>query len=142
MKGSILLLFLAFLIGAWITLYAKRTRDKKRLQKDTKEILLERFKGAAMPAPHDGQKTVGTEEMSDLSQKIKGSRKRVYPYHSKEYRNSKERRKSRVPDGITFRFIDRRQSDEPYYHGPERRSGMDRRGKIWDRRKPLAFQYS
>jgi hypothetical protein len=142
MKGSILLLFLAFLIGAWITLYAKRTRDKKRLQKDTKEILLERFKGAAMPAPHDGQKTVDTEEISDLAQKIKGSRKRVYPYHQKEYRSGEERRKSRVPDGVTFKFIDRRQRNNPDYIASERRSGVDRRSKVWDRRKPLAFQYS
>jgi hypothetical protein len=142
MKDGILLLFLALLIGAWITLHAKRTKDKKRLQKDTKEILLERFKDAVMPARNDGQKAVGTEEISDLRQEIKGSRKSVYPYHQKEYRSGEERRKSRVPDGVTFEFVDRRQSDDPYYSGPERRSGMDRRGKIWDRRKPLAFQYS
>jgi hypothetical protein len=142
MKDGILLLFLALLIGAWITLYAKRTKEKKRLQKDTKEILLERFKDAVMSSRHDGQKVVGTEEISDLLQKIKGSRKRIYPYHQKEYRSGKERRKSRVPVGITFEFVDRRQRNDPYYSGPERRSGMDRRGKIWDRRKPLAFQYS
>ena len=93
-----------------------------------------------MPARHDVQKAVGTEEISDLLQKIKESRKRVYPYQ--EYRSGKERRKSRVPAGITFEFVDRRQSIDPYYIGPERRKGMDRRGKIWDRRKPLAFQYS
>ena len=142
MKDGISIIFLALLIGAWITLHAKRTKEKKKLQKDTKEILLERFKDAVMPARHDGQKAVGTEEISDLPQEIKGSRKRVNPYHQKEYRSGKERRKSRVPDGVTFEFVDRRQSNDPYYSASERRSGMDRRGKIWDRRMPLAFQYS
>jgi hypothetical protein len=142
MKDSILILILALLIGAWITFHAMRTKKKKRLQKDTKKILLERFKDAFMPARHDGLKAVVKEEISDLPQEVKGSRKMVYPYHQKEYRSGEERRKSRVPVGITFEFIDRRQSSDPYYGGPERRSGMDRRDKIWDRRKPLAFQYS
>ena len=94
MKDGISIIFLALLIGAWITLHAKRTKEKKKLQKDTKEILLERFKDAVMPARHDGQKAVGTEEISDLPQEIKGSRKRVNPYHQKEYRSGKERRKN------------------------------------------------
>ena len=142
MNDSMLLFFIALLIGVWITLHAKRTKEKKRSQKDTKEIILGRFKGAVMPARHDEQKAVGTEEISDLPQEIKGSRKRANPYHQKEYRSGEERRKSRVPDGVTFEFIDRRQSNDPYYSASERRSGMDRRGKIWDRRMPLAFQYS
>lgn len=142
MNDGILILFLALLLGAWIILHAKRIKEKKRLQKDTKEILFERFKDAVIPARHDGQKAVGMEEISDLPPEIKRSRKRVYPYHKKEYRSGEERRKSRVPDGVTFEFIDRRQSNDPDYSAPERRGGMDRRGKIWDRRKPLAFQYS
>ena len=58
-----------------------------------------------------------------------------YPYLQKELRNGKERRKSRVPVGITFVFIDRRQADSILYTGPERRSNTDRRGLYWDRRK-------
>ena len=61
---------------------------------------------------------------------------KAYPYLQKELRNGKERRKSRVPLGITFEFIDRRQADSILYKGPERRSGIDRRGLYWDRRKP------
>ncbi len=60
----------------------------------------------------------------------------AYPYLQKESRNGYERRKSRVPVGITFEFIDRRQADRLLYDGPERRSGIDRRGLFWDRRKP------
>ena len=60
---------------------------------------------------------------------------KAYPYLQKELRSGKERRKSRVPVGITFKFIDRRQADCILYTGPERRSSTDRRGLYWDRRK-------
>jgi len=142
MNDSMLLFFLALIIGVWITLHAKRTKEKKRLQKDTEEIILGRFKDVVKPARHDGQKAVGKEEMSNFLQKIKGSRKRANPYNQKEYRSSEERRKSRVPDGVTFEFIDRRKRNDPKSSAPEKRSGMDRRSKVWDRRMPLAFQYS
>ena len=66
----------------------------------------------------------------------------AYPYLQKERRNGIERRKSRVPVGITFKYIDRRKADSAQYTGPERRSGMDRRGKTWDRRKPKVPCYS
>ncbi|MBW1724209.1 MAG: hypothetical protein JRC58_02030 [Deltaproteobacteria bacterium] len=66
----------------------------------------------------------------------------AYPYLQKERRGGEERRKSRVPVGITFELIDRRQREDPYYSGPERRSGMDRRGLIWDRRTPKVPCYS
>ncbi len=59
----------------------------------------------------------------------------AYPYLQKELRSGKERRKSRVPVGITFEFIDRRQTHSTLYKGPERRSSTDRRGLYWDRRK-------
>jgi hypothetical protein len=59
----------------------------------------------------------------------------TYPYLQKELRSGKERRKSRVPVGITFEFIDRRQADGILYSDPERRSSTDRRGLYWDRRK-------
>ena len=60
---------------------------------------------------------------------------KTYPYLQKELRSGKERRKSRVPVGITFEFIDRRQADSILYSDPERRSSTDRRGLYWDRRK-------
>ena len=65
-----------------------------------------------------------------------------YPYLQKERRSGIERRKSRVPVGITFEFVDRRKKYDPYYSGPERRSGNDRRGLIWDRRTPKVACYS
>jgi len=52
----------------------------------------------------------------------------AYPYLQKDRRSGLERRKSRVPVGITYEFVDRRQKNDPYYSGPERRSGHDRRG--------------
>jgi hypothetical protein len=66
---------------------------------------------------------------------------RPYPYLQKEFRSGEERRKSRVTDVIIFKYIDRRQINDPYYIGPERRTGMDRRGLIWDRRKPKVSCY-
>ncbi len=58
----------------------------------------------------------------------------AYPYIQQERRCGQERRKSRVPVGITFELVDRRQSNDLNYSGLERRIGMDRRGKVWDRR--------
>jgi hypothetical protein len=60
----------------------------------------------------------------------------AYPYLQKETRSGKERRKSRVPVGITFEFVDWRRSGETLYNDPERLSGMERRGSFWERRKP------
>jgi hypothetical protein len=65
----------------------------------------------------------------------------AYPYLQKERRSGIERRKSRVPQGICFELVDRRQKNDPYYGGPERRRGMDRRGLIWDRRTPKVTCY-
>jgi len=59
----------------------------------------------------------------------------AYPYLQKELRNGKERRKSRMKVGIVFECADRRKSDSILYTDPERRSGTDRRGLYWDRRK-------
>lgn len=142
MKDAILILFLALLIGAWINLIAKRTKEKKRLQEDTREILLERFKDRVIPVRRDGQKVTVLEKTDELLQENNRSRMNLYSYHRKCRRRDKERRKSRVSVGITFEFVDRRQSNDPNYSGPERRISIDRRGKYWDRRKPVAFQYS
>ncbi|MBW2574263.1 MAG: hypothetical protein JRC56_06185 [Deltaproteobacteria bacterium] len=66
----------------------------------------------------------------------------AYPYIQKERRSGEKRRKGRVPVGITFELIDRRQADSANYTRPERRSVMDRRGLLWDRRKPKIPCYS
>ena len=66
----------------------------------------------------------------------------AYPFLQKERRSGQEQRKSRVPVGITFEYIDRRQTDSIQYTGPERRSGMERRGLLWDRRKPKVPCYA
>ena len=59
--------------------------------------------------------------------------------------SSKEKsrdRRQKVRTGIIIKNYNRRQKDDKNYAGPERRNGMDRRGKFGDRRKPVAFQYS
>jgi hypothetical protein len=66
----------------------------------------------------------------------------AYPFLQKELRSGQERRKSRVSVGITFEYIDRRQTDSIQYTVPERRSGMERRGLLWDRRKPKVPCYA
>ena len=140
MKDVILTFLLALLLCAWINLIVKRSKEKKRLQKEIKEMLEERIKDSVIPVRRDVQKASIKEKTVYFSKQIAGSRKSIYTYLRKDLRSGKERRKSRVPVGITFEFIDRRQADTRYT-GPERRSGADRRGKIWDRRKPVAFQY-
>ena len=65
----------------------------------------------------------------------------AYPYLQPERRIDIERRKSRVQVGIIFEQIDRRQVDTTPYTDSARRSGMDRRGLIWDRRQPKVACY-
>lgn len=142
MKDGILIFLIVLLIGAWINLIAKRTKEKKRLQKDTREILRERISDSVIPVRRDRQKTTVLEKTDELPQEKNRSRMNLYSYHRKCRRSDKERRKSRMSVGITFRLVDRRQSNDSNYSGFERRSGMDRRGKYWDRRKPVAFQYT
>jgi len=142
MKDFILIFLLALLLGAWINLIVKRTKEKKRLQKETKEMLEERIKDSVIPVRRDVQKASIKEKTVYFSKQITGSRKSIYPYLRKDLRSGTERRKSRVPVGITFEFIDRRQADSTPHTGPERRSGIGRRGRVWDRRKPVAFKYS
>jgi hypothetical protein len=142
MKDGILTFLLVLLIGGWINLIAKRKKERKGLQKDTREILLERVRGKVIPVRRERQKATVLERTDELPQENNRSRMKLYSYHRKCRRSDKERRKSRVPVGITFEFIDRRQSNDSNYSDPERRSAMDRRGKYWDRRKPVAFQYT
>jgi hypothetical protein len=138
----LLIFALVLLLGAWINLHAKRTKGKKRFQEETQEILLDRFKGNVVPVRRDGKRAGVMEKTDDFPPETNRSRMNVYSLHRKNTRSGKERRNSRVPVGITFEVIDRRQTDGAQQTGPERRSGVDRRGKYWDRRKPVAFQYS
>jgi hypothetical protein len=66
----------------------------------------------------------------------------AYPYLQQERRADIERRKSRVQVGLILENFDRMQADSNKYKGFERRQGMDRRGNIWDRRKPKIACYS
>ncbi len=43
---------------------------------------------------------------------------------------------------LIFENVERRQGESTKYKGFERRRGMDRRGNIWDRRKPKVACYS
>lgn len=142
MKDVILIFFLALLLGAWINLIVKRKKEKKIFRKEIKHMLDERIKDRVISVRRDVQRASIRKKPVYFPKEITRSRNNIYPYLREERRSGKERRKSRVPVGITFEFIDRRQAGSTRYTGVERRSGADRRGKIWDRRKPVAFQYS
>ena len=66
----------------------------------------------------------------------------AYSYLPQERRCDEEGRKSRVKVGIIFEYADRRQTDSISYIDLEKRRSMDRRGNIWDRRKPKIACYS
>ena len=112
MKDGILIFLLALLIGVWINLIAKRTKEKKRLQKDTREILRDRVMYRVIPLRRNREKAAVLEKTDELPQENNRSRMNLYSYHQKCRRSDKERRKSRVPVGITFEFVDRRQSND------------------------------
>jgi hypothetical protein len=141
MKDVILIFFLALLLCAWINLIVSRKKEKKRSQKEIKDMLDERIKDRLISVRQDVHKAPIIKNPVYFPRQITGSRNNIYPYLREDRRRGIERRKSRIPVGITFEFIDRRQADSTRHTGPERRSGPDRRGKIWDRRKPVAFQY-
>jgi hypothetical protein len=141
MKDVILIFFLALLWCSWINLIVNRIKEKKRFRKEIKDKLDERIKDRLISVRQDVHKASIRKNPVYFPREIKGSRNNIYPYLRKDRRSGIERRKSRVPVGITFEFIDRRQADSTRHTGLERRSGPDRRGKVWDRRKPVAFQY-
>jgi hypothetical protein len=111
-------------------------QNKNRKWKETKEIATKRLKEETQSNAKKEKKTPKITNLGTMPQTNRNSNMCAYLYLPKESRSGKERRKSRVPVGITFEFIDRRQTDETLYNGPERRSGMERRGMFWDRRKP------
>jgi len=141
MKDVILIFFLALLLCAWINLIVNREKEKKRSQKKIKDMLDERIKDRLISVRQDVHKAPIKKNPVYFPRQRTESRNNIYPYLREDRRSGIERRKSRVPVGITFEFIDRRQAHSTRYTGPERRSGTDRRGKVWDRRKPVAFQY-
>jgi hypothetical protein len=133
MKDHILIFVLAFVLWAWLNLHATREKKKKRAWTETKNIAVERLN---RKTGSDERNATTIKYTGDLPKTNRYFTMSAYPYLQKESRNGNERRRSRVPVGITFEFIDRRQTDRLLYDGPERRSGMDRRGLFWDRRKP------
>ena len=141
MKDVILIFFLALLLCAWINLILKRKKENKKLRAEIKEMLYQQIKDRVISVRRDVQKASSKQKPVYFPRQITRSRNNIYPYLRKDRRSGIERRKSRIPVGITFEFNDRRQAGSTRYTGPERRSGQDRRGKIWDRRKPVAFQY-
>jgi hypothetical protein len=141
MKDVILIFFLALLLCAWTNLIVNRKKEKQRSQKEIKDLLDEWIKYRLISVRQDVHKAPIRKNPVYFPRQITGSRNKIYPYLREDRRSGIERRKSRIPVGITFEFIDRRQADSTRHTRPERRSGLDRRGKIWDRRKPVAFQY-
>ena len=138
MRDNILMFLLAFVLWAWVNLHLRRAKKQKIIQEETKEMLVERLKAEIKSFKKQGGKATTLKKIGVLSQSINSFKTNVYPYLQnlqKERRSGRERRKSRLAVGITFKYIDRRQADSTQYKGPERRSGMDRRGGTWDRRK-------
>ena len=136
MKDFMLIFVMAFLLWAWINLHAQRIRQQKIMDKETRKMLLKKL--------NYNIKSEEEQEHSDLApKKIEGVEKstdrfnmNAYPYFQQERRCGKKRRKSRVKVGVIFEYIDRRKADSTSNINSERRSGMDRRGGDWDRRKP------
>lgn len=141
MKDVILIFFLALLLCSWINLIVKRKKEKKRFRKEIKEMLDQRIKDTIISVRRGVHKASTRKNPVYFPREIRGPKNNTYPYLRVDRRSGNERRRSRVPVGITFEFIDRRQAHSTYYTEPERRSGQDRRGRVWDRRKPVAFQY-
>ena len=137
MKDHILIFALAFILWAWINLHVRRTRQRIMIQKKTKEILLKRLTGKKLD-----QKATALKKIEDLSPATGKFKTNAYPYLQQERRTRIERRKSRVQVGLIFENVERRQGDSTKYKGFEIRRGMDRRGNIWDRRKPKIVCYS
>jgi len=142
MKDHILIVALAFVLWAWINLRVMRTKEQIVIHKQTKEILQKRLKGKNKSGEKQGKKAAALKKIEDLPQATGKFKMNAYPYLQKERRVDIERRKSRVQVGLIFENVERRQDDRTKYKGFERRRGMDRRGNIWDRRKPKIACYS
>ncbi len=153
-QASVVLLWLLFSMIAFCVrsiLYMRRHRRAfdeetkhfliKKLQEDTKEILLKSNMGKTKSVEKQGWKTTALKKIGGFPQKIGGFKMNAYPYLQPERRSDIERRKSRVQVGIIFEQYDRRQVDSTPYTDSERRSGIERRGLFWDRRKTKVACY-
>jgi hypothetical protein len=136
MKDYLLIFALALLLWAWLNLHITRAKKKNRVWEETKEFATQRLKRKSISYLKKERNATIIKNSGAMPQTNRNFKMCAYPYLQKDSRNGKERRKSRVPMGITFEFIDRRRTGEALYNGPERRSGMERRGLFWDRRKP------
>jgi hypothetical protein len=136
MKDFTLIFVMAFLLWAWLNLHARRIGQQKMMEKETRKILIERFKYKIETEKKQEQADMAPKKIDGAEQSTGRFKMNAYPYLQQERRCGKERRKSRIKVGIVFEYIDRRKADSALYIDTEKRSGMDRRGKVWDRRKP------
>ena len=136
MKDFILMIALAFMLWAWLNLYARRIAKQKKMDQETRQIALKRFKYKTQSNEEQEQADKAPKKIDAMEQSTGRFTMNAYPYVQQELRSGKERRESRVKVGIIFEYIDRRQADSILYSESERRRGMDRRGRVWDRRKP------
>ena len=134
MKDYVLMFALAFVLWLWLNLYAPCIEETKNDGEKTSGILQKRFEDKIKPEEKQEQTDTAPKKIDSLEQVNWRFKMNAYPYIQQERRCGKERRKSRVPAGITFELVDRRQSNDLDYSGTEKRIGMDRRGKVWDRR--------
>jgi hypothetical protein len=153
-QASVVLLWVLFSMIAFCVrskLYIRRQKRAfseetkqlliERMQKKKEEMLLYRHKAKIKSVEKQGWKTAALKKIGGFPQKIGRFKMHAYPYLQPEGRSDIERRKSRVQVGIIFEQFDRRQVDSTPYTDSERRSGMDRRGLIWDRRQSKVACY-
>jgi hypothetical protein len=135
MKDYVLMFALAFVLWLWLNLYARRIGKQKMMEKETSTILQKRFEKKIKPEEKQEQTDTAPKKIDGFEQVNWRFKMNAYPYIQQERRCGKERRNSRVKVGITFEYVDRRQADSTSYIDLEKRSGLDRRGKVWNRRK-------
>lgn len=141
MRDYILMFALALILWAWMNLHVWRSKQLKRIQKETSKSLLKQLKDKQKSFKHRNRNAKASETSDGSSIKNGRFKMSAYPYLQEERREGRERRNSRVPVGITFEYIDRRQADHTPLKGFERRNGMERRGLFWDRRIPKLSCY-
>lgn len=105
------------------------------MEKETSTILQKRFEKKIKPEEKQEQTDTAPKKIDGFEQVNWRFKMNAYPYIQQERRCGKERRNSRVKVGITFEYVDRRRADSTLYIDLEKRSGLDRRGKVWNRRK-------
>jgi len=66
MRDYILMFSLSFVLLAWINLHSRRTKEKKRMQKEAKEILPERLKSRSKSVVIEGWKAAVMKKIGDL----------------------------------------------------------------------------